>query len=120
MKPFVYSGLPSRVVFGLGSVKKLREEIERLGAKRVLMLSTPGRSEMIALVGKNLNVVGVFDKVVMHTPLEAANEARSLASSLKADCCVAVGGGSTIGFGKAIALTSGLPVVAVPTTYSGS
>jgi len=120
LKPFVYSGLPSRVVFGPGSVKKLREEIERLGAKRVLMLSTPGRSEMIALVGKNLNVVGVFDKVVMHTPLEAANQARSLASSLKADCCVAVGGGSTIGFGKAIALTSGLPVVAVPTTYSGS
>ena len=56
----------------------------------------------------------------MHTPLELANEARELARRLEADCCVAVGGGSTIGFGKAIALTSGLPVIAVPTTYSGS
>src|SRR5437879_13438681 len=56
----------------------------------------------------------------MHTPVEAANEARELANSIKADCCVVVGGGSTIGFGKAIALTSGLPILAVPTTYSGS
>lgn len=75
---------------------------------------------MVAAVSKNLPVAGVFDKVVMHTPLEAANRARELATKLAADCCVAVGGGSTIGFGKAIALTSGLPVIAVPTTYSGS
>jgi len=65
-------------------------------------------------------IAGTYEKVVMHTPIEAATEARNLAASLKADCCIAVGGGSTIGFGKAIALTSGLPVVAVPTTYSGS
>src|SRR5205823_15064115 len=67
-----------------------------------------------------VSIAGVFDKAVMHTPLELANEARELARRLEADCCVAVGGGSTIGFGKAIALTSGLPVIAVPTTYSGS
>ena len=62
----------------------------------------------------------MFNRVVMHTPLALANEARKTATDLKADCCVAIGGGSTIGFGKAIALTSGLPVIAVPTTYSGS
>src|SRR5205823_9180584 len=67
-----------------------------------------------------VSIAGVFDKAVMHTPLELANEARELARRLEADCCVAVGGGSTVGFGKAIALTSGLPVIAVPTTYSGS
>jgi maleylacetate reductase len=67
-----------------------------------------------------LPVAGVFNRVVMHTPLALADEARRMAAELKADCCVAVGGGSTIGFGKAIALTSGLPVIAVPTTYSGS
>ena len=122
MKAFVYNGLPSRVVFGPGSINKLPEEVERLGAKRVLMLSTPGRTGMLLSIRNSLKnlVVGAFDQVVMHTPLEAANEARKLASSLNADCCIAVGGGSTIGFGKAIALTSGLPVVAVPTTYSGS
>lgn len=120
MKSFVYNALPARVVFGAGSVAGLSDEVSRLGAKRPLLLTTPGRAEMVAAVSRNLSVAGVFDKVVMHTPLEAANQARELAQKLGADCCVAVGGGSTIGFGKAIALTSGLPVLAVPTTYSGS
>jgi len=120
VRSFVYNALPARVVFGAGSVAGLPEEVGRLGAKRPLLLTTPGRAEMVAALSRNLPVAGVFDKVVMHTPLEAANQARELANKLGADCCVAVGGGSTIGFGKAIALTSGLPVLAVPTTYSGS
>jgi maleylacetate reductase len=120
MRSFVYSGLPSRVVFGAGAAGKLSEEVERLGAKRPLLLSTPGRAGMVAALTKGVRIAGVFDQVVMHTPLEAANQARQLATELNADCCIALGGGSTIGFGKAIALTSGLPVLAVPTTYSGS
>jgi maleylacetate reductase len=56
----------------------------------------------------------------MHVPVETADDARRAASRLQADCCVAVGGGSTIGLGKAIALQSGLPILAIPTTYSGS
>jgi maleylacetate reductase len=120
VRPFAYSGLPSRVVFGPGAVRKLPEEVERLGAKRVLLISTPGRAAMVLSVSKGLKVAGVFDQAVMHTPIEVVSAAREMAQSLQVDCCVAVGGGSTIGFGKAIALTSGLPVVAVPTTYSGS
>ncbi len=120
MRQFVYHGLPSRVVFGPGSVKKLPEEVGRLGARRVLLLSTPGRAAMVRGLAATLPVAGAFDRVVMHTPVEIVNQARELARELKADCCVAVGGGSTIGFGKAIALSSGLPVIAVPTTYSGS
>ena len=122
MKDFTYVALPTRVVFGNGRVSALPDEVQRLGAKRALMLTTRGRSGMVekarALLGSA--ACGVFDEVVMHTPVEAADKARAMAASLQADCCVAVGGGSTIGFGKAIALTSGLPVVAVPTTYSGS
>src|SRR5579859_230138 len=122
MENFTYVALPTRVVFGNGRVAELSDEVKRLGAKRVLMLATRGRSGMVEKIKSLLGgaACGVFDEVVMHTPVEAANKARDLAESLKADCCVAVGGGSTIGFGKAIALTSGLPVVAVPTTYSGS
>src|SRR5207247_2124097 len=103
-----------------GSVAQLAAEVERLGAKRVLLISTPGRAGMVRSVAKGLSVAGVFDQAVMHTPLAAVQEARNQANEVRADSCVAVGGGSTIGFGKAIALTSGLPVVAVPTTYSGS
>src|SRR5512145_1132227 len=122
VNPFVYSGLPMRVVFGAGSVAELAKEVDRLGAKRALLLATPGRTAMVKSVADPLGirVAGVFDRVVMHTPLELAEEARRLAASVQADCCVVVGGGSTIGFGKAIALTSALPLLAVPTTYSGS
>ena len=112
--------MPARVVFGAGAVSQLAAEVERLGAKRALLLSTPGRTGMVRAVAKDLNVAGVFDQAVMHTPIAAVEAARAMATKVQADCCVAIGGGSTIGFGKAIALTSSLPVVAVPTTYSGS
>ena len=120
MKPFVYTSLPARVVFGAGKVADLAAEVERLGAKRVLLISTPGRAKMVNAAAKGLSIAGVFDQAVMHTPIELVERARAMAREVDADCCVALGGGSTIGFGKAIALTSGLPVVAVPTTYSGS
>jgi maleylacetate reductase len=120
MKPFTYVSLPTRVVFGAGAVAQLGAEVERLGAKRVLLISTPGRAPMVQSLARDLPIAGVFDKAVMHTPADAVEEARKLAGAVNADCCVAVGGGSTIGFGKAIALTSGMPVLAVPTTYSGS
>ena len=42
------------------------------------------------------------------------------ARRLGADGAVAIGGGSTTGLGKAIALETGLPLIAVPTTYAGS
>jgi maleylacetate reductase len=111
-----------RVVFGAGSVSDLAKEVDRLGARRALLLATPGRTAMVKSVADPLGdrVAGIFDRVVMHTPLQLAEEARRLAASVQADCCVVVGGGSTIGFGKAIALTSALPLLAVPTTYSGS
>jgi maleylacetate reductase len=56
----------------------------------------------------------------MHVPIELAREARGTADELRADCAIALGGGSTIGLGKAIALESGLPILAIPTTYAGS
>jgi len=119
---FTYDALPARVVFGAGAVKKLSEEIDRLGAKKVLVLSTAQQwgvaAEVSALLGSRF--VGLFDRAVMHVPVEIAEAARAEAEKLGADCCVAVGGGSTTGLAKAIALTSELPIVAVPTTYAGS
>lgn len=122
MKPFEYSSPASRVVFGEGAVARLPVEIDKLGARRVLVLSTPGRSATVkriaALLGAKL--AGTYDKAVMHVPVEVAGDARRVAMEVGADCCVAIGGGSTVGLGKAIALTSGMPVLCVPTTYSGS
>ena len=56
----------------------------------------------------------------MHVPIEIAQAARGRPRALGADCCVAIGGGSTTGLAKAIALVSDLPILAIPTTYAGS
>jgi alcohol dehydrogenase class IV len=122
MRSFVYTALPARVVFGVGALDKLGEEIERLGAHRALVLSTPEQRASAEDVARRIGAraAGVYDKAVMHTPIETAEDARRVAAELKADCCVAIGGGSTTGLGKAIALTSALPIVAIPTTFAGS
>lgn len=122
MNDFIFTGLPMRVVFGAGSISQLPAEVEKLGAKRALVLSTPGRSNSVREVAASLGdkLAGFYNKAVMHVPVEVAIDARRVAEELGADCCIAVGGGSTTGLGKAIALTSGLPTIAVPTTYSGS
>jgi alcohol dehydrogenase class IV len=122
LKAFTYTALPARVVFGAGSVAQLPAELEKLGAKRALVLSTPGRAASVKAVAASLGArcAGIYAKAVMHVPVEVAEDARRAAKELGADCCVTVGGGSTIGLGKAIAAASGLPVLAVPTTYSGS
>jgi alcohol dehydrogenase class IV len=119
---FHYTTQPQRIVFGDGAVSELPAEVERLGAARALMLCTPGQRAEALRVGSTLGarMAGLFDGAVMHVPLEVARDARGRARSLEADCIVAVGGGSTIGLGKAIALESSIPVVAVPTTYAGS
>ena len=122
MLAFTYDILPSRVVFGVGCLDKLPEEIERLGAHRALVLSTPEQREqgrqMLDRLGSR--AAGLFDKAVMHVPIEIAQQAREQAKLLGADCCVAVGGGSTTGLAKAIALVSTLPILSIPTTYAGS
>lgn len=122
IRGFTYQALPMRVVFGAGALAALPDEVAGLGLSRVLVLCSPeqegtGESVAAALGGR---AAGVLAQARMHVPLEVATRARDLAAELGADGCVAVGGGSAIGLGKAIALEHGLPVVAVPTTYAGS
>jgi alcohol dehydrogenase class IV len=122
MAPFTYAPLASRVVFGAGALAQLGAEIERLGARRALVLSTPEQrasaERVAALLGER--AAGIFAEARMHVPIETARAARAEAERLGADCAVAIGGGSTTGLGKAIALESGLPILAIPTTYAGS
>jgi maleylacetate reductase len=122
MLNFTYEQLPVRVVFGAGSFDRLAEEVGRLGLKRAMILSTPGQRRLADEAAKRLGIAtaGIHAEAVMHVPVETARAARETARRLAADCAVAIGGGSTIGLGKAIALDTGLPVIAVPTTYSGS
>ena len=122
MNAFIYQSNPSRVVFGASALQHLAREIDALGARRALFLSTPEQAASARHIAELLGdrAAGIFAKAVMHVPIESAREARDEAKRLGADCAVAIGGGSTTGLGKAIALESGLPILAIPTTYAGS
>jgi alcohol dehydrogenase class IV len=119
---FAYSQLPGRVVFGVGALAELPRELERLGAQRALVLSTPEQVAQAEDIAQRLGrrAAGIFARAVMHVPIETAREAREEAKRIGADCAVTIGGGSTTGLGKAIALVSELPILAIPTTYAGS
>jgi maleylacetate reductase len=122
MYEFTYTTQASRVVFGAGSMKLIQQEVETLGARRALILCTPEQKAQAEVVSSLLgpSSAGVFDGAQMHVPVENARRAREHAKEVGADCAVAIGGGSTIGLGKAIALESSLPIIAIPTTYAGS
>jgi len=119
---FVYQASPVRAVFGIGAIEKAPEEIGRLGAERVLIIATPGRRKLANDLAARLGAkaAGVFDRAVMHVPIENAKEARAEAERLRADGYIAVGGGSATGVAKAIAAETGRPILCIPTTYSGS
>jgi maleylacetate reductase len=111
-----------RVRFGEGIRREIRAEVERLGCKRALVLSTPAQADAAMEVAADLNglAAGIFTRAAMHTPVEVTAEALEHAKSIDADCLVALGGGSTTGLGKAIAYRTDLPQIVVPTTYAGS
>jgi maleylacetate reductase len=122
MNDFIYTALPARVVFGAGKLASIREVVEAIGSTRALVLCTPQQraqaERVAALLGSRF--AGIHDGAEMHVPIEGARKARARAAELEADCAVAIGGGSTIGLGKAIALEAPIPIIAVPTTYAGS
>jgi maleylacetate reductase len=119
---FIYTGYPVRVVFGAGSLAQLPNEVAHLGLQRVLVCSTPGQRALGERAAELLGsrAAGIHAEAVMHVPVETAHAAVAVARQLNADSCLAIGGGSTIGLAKAIALETGLPIITVPTTYAGS
>jgi alcohol dehydrogenase class IV len=118
---FAHETLPQRVVFAPGeAVRVVTDEVTRLGAGRVMLVAAPSAAALTAALTDGLPVVHVHDEVVRHVPVEVAEQARKAARESAADALVCVGGGSATGLAKAVALTSGLPIVAVPTTYAGS
>ncbi|MFN8217332.1 MAG: maleylacetate reductase [Solirubrobacterales bacterium] len=120
---FVYEALPGRVVFGAGAAReRLGGEVERLGGERLLLVAAGAEAalaeELAAPLGER--VVARFDGVRPHGPVEVAAAAEAAAREVDADLLLSVGGGSTTGTAKAVALATGLPILAVPTTYAGS
>ena len=122
MTPFTYEALPMRVRFGSGTIGLLKDELAHLGCRRALVLSTPQQAAQAQTVADRLGVLaaGVFTGATMHTPVAVTEQALTMAREVGADVTIAIGGGSTTGLGKAIALRTDLPQIVVPTTYAGS
>ncbi len=119
---FVYNALPSRVVFGAGTLASAADEIARLKRSRAFVLSTPEQAGDAEQLQSRLSsrAVGRYTGATMHTPVEVTERALQQVRALDADVLIALGGGSTTGLAKAIALRTELPQIIIPTTYAGS
>ncbi|KAI1343050.1 putative maleylacetate reductase [Xylariaceae sp. FL0016] len=122
MDSFEYSSSPARVIFGSGTIKKIPEELARAKVSKPFLLSTPQQVDHINLLRGVLGdaVAGTFTEATMHTPVEVTGRALAQLKSAAADCVVSIGGGSTVGLGKALSIRTGLFHLTVPTTYAGS
>ena len=122
VQPFAYNNSASRILFGAGLSASVADEMDRAGVARALVLSTPQQADMAEATAARLGSrsVGMYCKAAMHTPVEVTEEAMSVFEECGADCVVSVGGGSTIGLGKAIAYRNDAFQIVVPTTYAGS
>jgi maleylacetate reductase len=123
MEAFQYTALPARVVFGFGTIDKVADELASLGRKRAFVLSDPHHATAAAArLMRVLGELGVHlsTDAAMHTPVEVTERVMEKLAVCKADCIVALGGGSTIGLAKALALRTDLPQIVLPTTYAGS
>jgi maleylacetate reductase len=121
MEAFTHELMSGRVVFGDGALGRVAAEVDRLGGRRVLLIGTAGSAAVEAVAaGLGDTVAARIGRVVQHVPAPVAANAVEVAKAAGADLVVTVGGGSAIGLAKAVARELGLPVLAVPTTYSGS
>ena len=120
MKNFVFEPYPVRIVFGRGCVDAVAEEANALGLKRAMIVSTRGRSDLAGKIAATIPGSRVFEDAKVHAPAECVADALALACEMDADGMISVGGGSPIGIAKAVAIQRPVPMLAVPTTYSGS
>ncbi len=118
---FVHEELAQRVHFVAGAAADgVEAEVGRLGTGRVMVIAAPAEADLADQVTSGITTVLRYDEVVMHVPIEVAERARAAATEHQVDLIVSVGGGSTTGLAKAVAMTTRVPIIAVPTTYAGS
>jgi maleylacetate reductase len=136
---WTHTALAQRVHFGAGSIDRVGEILRQLSARRVLLVTTAGRSaseggeRLRTTLGRALAVE--FTGVRSHVPASTVRDAVSLARQHDVEALVSFGGGSCADTAKAVSFfleqergTPGVsyldrpvvPHVAVPTTYSGA
>lgn len=123
MEAFEFTALPGRIVFGRGTLGSIANEVARLGCSRAFVLSDAhhaqgAAAEIMQLLGDG--AVGLSTDAAMHTPVDVTERVLQRLLATAPDCLVALGGGSTTGLSKALALRTDLPQIVIPTTYAGS
>jgi maleylacetate reductase len=116
---FTYESMAARIVFGVGSLERLGDELDRLGADRVLLIAEKRDSDSLRQ-RLGARCAAIFTDIQQHVPIEGAMAAAKVALDVGADCLVTIGGGSATGFAKAVAVDCNAPILAIPTTYAGS
>lgn len=120
-RAFVHETRAARVVFGAGrATGNVVAEIERMRATRAMLIASGSQSALAEGVRAVAPVAMIWSDVAQHVPVEVAERARRAADEAGVDVLVAIGGGSATGLAKAVALTTGIPIIVVPTTYAGS
>jgi len=116
------SETPARVVFGAGAVARIGDELDAMGVRKPLLITTPGRGATLATVRSHLGdrLFRVCDQAALHVPVARVREAINDVDRFRPDALLSIGGGSAVGLAKAVAIERRLPIVAVPTTYAGS
>lgn len=121
MYEFDHTTLGQRVIFGSGKANEnLRAEIARRDARSVMVISSNAEHPLTRQVSGTIRPALLYTDTAPHVPIEKAEKARAAAQAQHVDLIVSIGGGSATGLAKAVALTTGVPIVAVPTTYAGS
>jgi len=103
-----------RILYAPGVRKEIGFEMSQLGGTRVALftdrgLVNAGVAEMVIAEVKNsvLELAGVFDGVLQDARIEVINAGAAFYRSVKADCLIAVGGGSVMDTAKAVNIMIG-------------
>jgi len=104
-----------KVIVGAGGLENLGDEVDALGGKRVLVITSPSIVNTTPLLKQIENSLGkrlgaVFDGVVPHSPIPTILEAAAKARETSADCLVSIGGGSSLDTAKALAVVLDLGI----------
>ena len=113
-----------RIRFGESVAAVLPQELSSLNVENPLLISSlRGAAVLERLIrssGTTVPQFSAFTQIAPHVPVQVAQEARRMALSVASDCLLAFGGGSALDTAKAVAHELHLPILAIPTTLSGS
>jgi alcohol dehydrogenase len=117
-----------RVIYGPGKIAALKDEMERRGLKRAVVVTTdvvaklPILQEVTGALGSRL--ASVFSGIIQHVPRGTVNDLEKEIERVNADSLVSLGGGSPIDSSKVaiygLLETRELVHIAVPTTLSAA